>query len=201
MLEARDLHFSFVRGRALLDGASFCLAPGEVLGLSGASGGGKSTLGRVVAGYLAADRGMVTVDGAEMSRNRVAVQYVHQSSIFAVNPRWRIGRVLEEAWVPDEAMREAVGVSRRWYDRYPHEISGGELQRVALLRALGPQTRYLVADEITAMLDPITQADLWSVLRDRAHAGLGILAISHDAALLERVSSRRVELVDGRLSG
>ncbi|SEQ62585.1 ABC-type dipeptide/oligopeptide/nickel transport system, ATPase component [Devosia sp. YR412] len=197
MLEARDIHFAYRPEAPILSGVSLALAPGELIGLSGASGGGKSTLGRIMAGYLHPGRGSVT-SGESMS-GWSPVQYLHQSSIFAVDPRWRIGRIVEEGWQPDEATRQALGISRAWYDRYPHEISGGELQRVTLLRALSPQTRYLIADEITAMLDPITQADIWRLLLARCEAGLGILAISHDAPLLARVATRTVTMQSGKL--
>lgn len=194
MLEARDLHFAHEAGRPLLDSVSIKLPRGEIIGLSGPSGRGKSTLGRLLAGYLTPRQGRVLVDGDPLPRGWSPVQYVHQSSIAAVNPRWRIGRIVEEGWLPDDATRAALGVSRDWYDRYPHEVSGGELQRVALLRALGPATRYLIADEITAMLDPITQAEIWQVLAARRRDGLGILAISHDSALLRRIAGRVIAL-------
>lgn len=194
MLEARDIHFGYAEGRPVLSGVSLTLAPGEIVGLGGPSGCGKSTLGRVVAGWLRPARGIITIDGAAPSGGWSPVQYVHQSSIFSVDPRWRIGRIVEEGWEPDEVTREALGVSRTWYDRYPHEVSGGELQRVTLLRVLSPQTRYLIADEVTAMLDPITQADIWRLMVRRCHTGLGILAISHDAALLSQVAERSTSL-------
>lgn len=198
MLEARDLHFSYRGGRTVLSGVSVTVQSGEVVGLSGASGCGKSTLGRLLAGYLRPDSGTIEVEGGG-NADWSPVQHVHQSGIFAVDPRWRIGRVIEEGWVPDAATREALGVSRGWYDRFPHEISGGELQRVTLLRALAPATRYLVADELTAMLDPLTQAEIWRFLLDRCRDGLGIVAISHDAPLLRRVASTRLVLTQGKL--
>ena len=200
MLEARDLHFAYRGSMPVLAGAGLSVAPGEIVGLRGSSGCGKSTLGRLLAGWLAPARGDVLIDGAGMRPGWSPVQYVHQSSIFAVNPRWRIGRIAEEGWAPDAAACEAMGVSRRWYDRYPHEISGGELQRVALLRALAPRTRYLVADEVTAALDPLTQAAIWRALLARVDAGLGILAISHDAPLLHRIARRRLTLDNGRVA-
>ena len=198
MLEARDIHFAYGGQAAVLSGVSLSLAPRQVIGLAGRSGGGKSTLGRIMGGYLQPGRGVVTVDGATTS-SWSPVQYLHQSSVFAVDPRWRIGRIVEEGWQPDEATSKALGVSRSWYDRYPHEISGGELQRVTLLRALSPQTRYLIADEITAMLDPITQAEIWRFLLTRCEAGLGILAISHDAPLLARIAPQCHTLTSGQL--
>lgn len=197
MLEARNISFSYRPGFPLLDAVTLTVAPGEVIGLRGRSGSGKSTLGRLMAGYLAPDAGSVLVDTRPLQAGWCPVQYVHQSSIFAVDSRWRIGRIVEEGWEPDAETRTALGVSKSWYDRFPHEISGGELQRVALLRVLAPATRYLVADELTAMLDPVAQAEIWSALAARARQGLGIVAISHSTALLARISSRQFELSAG----
>lgn len=199
MLELTGIDFGFAKASPVLQGVSLTLQEGEIVGLSGKSGAGKSTLGRIAAGYLPPDKGEVFLDGAACAPGSQSVQYIHQSSIFAVNPRWRLGRIIAEAWQPDNETLDAIGVSRNWFDRYPHEISGGELQRVVLVRALGPHTRFLVADELSAMLDPITQVEIWSFLMNRRRHGLGILAISHDAALLTRVSSRRLELSMGRL--
>lgn len=199
MLEVRGVEFGFGKAEPILDGVSLTLKEGEILGLSGHSGTGKSTLGRIVAGYLKPQKGEVLLDGTTPTPGYRGVQHIHQSSIFAVNPRWRLGRIVAEAWQPDDQTLDAIGVSRTWFDRYPHEISGGELQRVVLARALGPDTRFLVADEVSAMLDPITQVEIWSFLMDRCRQGLGILAISHDAALLKRVSSRQLKLGNGSL--
>lgn len=197
MLEARNIRFSYRPDAPLLGDVTLTVRPGDIVGLRGNSGCGKSTLGRLMAGYLAPDAGSVLVDGMPLQDGWCPVQYVHQSSIFAVDPRWRIGRIVEEGWEPDEKTRIALGVSKSWYDRFPHEISGGELQRVALLRVLAPATRYLVADELTAMLDPVTQAEIWAALAARAKLGLGIFAISHSNALLGRISNRQFELSAG----
>ncbi|ODS55846.1 MAG: nickel ABC transporter ATP-binding protein [Agrobacterium sp. SCN 61-19] len=199
MLEVRGVEFGFGKAEPILDGVSLTLKEGEIIGLAGPSGTGKSTLGRIVAGYLKPQKGEVLLDGTTPAPGYRGVQHIHQSSVFAVNPRWRLGRIIAEAWQPDDQTLDAIGVSRTWFDRYPHEISGGELQRVVLARALGPDTRFLVADEVSAMLDPITQVEIWSFLMDRCRQGLGILAISHDAALLKRVSSRQLKLGNGSL--
>ncbi|AMM83475.1 ATP-binding cassette domain-containing protein [Martelella sp. AD-3] len=195
MLEARNIHFRYRARSPVLDGIGLALRPGEVVGLTGPSGGGKSTLGRILAGHYRPASGQVLVDGAGHPRGFNPVQYLHQSPVFAVNPRWTVGKVLAEAWQPDAELRRAFGVSRSWLDRYPHEISGGELQRVALLRAFAPQTRYLIADEISAQLDPLTQAQIWSVLLEQAESRrLGVLIISHDMPLLGRIAERVVTI-------
>ncbi len=199
MLEVIGVDFGFPKAEPILQNVSFRLQQGEIVGLSGKSGAGKSTLGRIIAGHLKPHRGQVLIDSQTLGTGYRAVQYIHQSPIFAVNPRWRLGRIISEAWQPDEATLDAIGVSTQWFDRYPHEISGGELQRVVLARALGPQTRFLVADELSAMLDPITQVEIWSFLMKRRGTELGILAISHDAALLKRVSSRQLDLSGQRV--
>ncbi len=195
MLNAEKLSYRYTpRAPLVLDGIDIAVSPGEIVGLTGWSGRGKSTLGRLLAGHLSPSAGRITIDGQKAGNGFNPVQYLHQSPIFATDPRWRIGRIVEEAWQSDAATREELGVETSWYDRYPHEISGGELQRVALLRTLAPGLSYLVADEITAMLDPVAQVEIWQCLLARTGKGLGILAISHDQALLERIATRIVTL-------
>lgn len=196
MLEARSIHHRFRPDVPLLQDVSLHVAPGEVVGLEGASGSGKTTLARLLAGHLVPDRGRVTIDGTALPRAGFRpVQYVPQTPVLAMNPRWRIGRVLRESHQPDSAARSALGVDPAWDRRFPHELSGGQLQRVALLRSLAPGTRYLVADEITSALDPVAQALIWTaLLRLSQERSIGILAISHEPALLDRVALRRITL-------
>ncbi|MDR5904979.1 ABC transporter ATP-binding protein [Franzmannia qiaohouensis] len=201
MLEACDVTVGYRRGESVLRGISLQLAAGEWLGLSGASGSGKSTLGRVLAGHLAPRRGSLRLDGTALPRRGLhPVQWLPQVPELAVNPRWRIGRVLNEAWSPSAAQRRRFGIDDAWLERYPHELSGGELQRVVVLRGLAPGVRYLIADEITSMLDAITQAALWQALGEEAQARrLGVLVIGHDPALLQRLCQHRVRLEQGQL--
>ena len=195
MLTAQRLSFRYgSRAPYILRDFDLSIAPGEIVGLSGPSGHGKSTLGKLLAGHEEPTNGSVTINDEPHGRGVNPVQYLHQSPIFATDPRWRISRVISEGWIPDEGTREELGVKESWYDRYPHEISGGELQRVALLRALAPGVHYLIADEITSMLDPVAQVEIWQFLTKRAQKGLGILAISHDKDLLERITTRVVTI-------
>lgn len=201
MLSARDIRIAYTdTGRHVLDGASLAIAPGEIVGLSGASGAGKSTLARVLSGHQAPDSGSIEIDGTPLpAQGYMPVQLLFQSPELAVNPRWRIRDILAEAFTPDPSLLTALGIRGGWAARYPHELSGGELQRVAIARALGPRTRYLVADEITGMLDAITQAEMWRTLLDLAHTrDIGMLVISHDDALLAHIATRRLRLTAGK---
>ncbi len=192
-LRGTGLRFRYRRaGPWVVDRVDVHVGPGEIVGVRGPSGCGKSTLGRLLAGFLVAEHGTVTVDGGPLMAGGVAqVQLVLQHPELAVNPRWRLGRILAEGRPVDPALLEELSISGGWLDRYPNELSGGELQRVVLARALAVRPRYVVADEISAMLDPVTQAQLWHVLLRRVEAGaIGVLAISHDDALLEAVRSR-----------
>ncbi|WP_404377135.1 ABC transporter ATP-binding protein [Vreelandella aquamarina] len=202
MLEAHGLSFYAPSGAPLLEDISLRLAPGEWLGLSGDSGAGKSTLGKLLAGQLTPCQGSVRVDGLPLPpRGLRPVQWLPQSPELAVNPRWRVGKILKEAWTPPDALMKAFGIEPGWLKRFPSALSGGELQRVCVLRALAPSVRYVVADEISTMLDPITQLRLWQALKAHAERHhLGVIVISHDLALLNRLCHQQRYLEDGRLS-
>ena len=131
-------------------------------------------------------------------RNRYyPVQLIQQHPERAVNPRWRIERILTEGWTPDSALLESIGVSKDWMNRYPNELSGGELQRCCIARALGPETRFLIADEMTTMLDAVTQAQIWHAVLEIARLRqLGILVISHDPPLVERICHRIINIAE-----
>ncbi|ARO14479.1 peptide/nickel transport system ATP-binding protein [Ketogulonicigenium robustum] len=185
MLEARAITATHGR-RIVLENASLALPAGEIVGLSGPSGQGKTTLGRVLAGLHRPSAGVITMDGAVPDFR--AVQYLYQDPLSAMNPRWRIGRIITEGQDTSPDLRAAIGVPAAWHDRFPHELSGGQLQRVALLRALALRPRYLVADEITSALDPLSQLHIWRLLQRVARDQcVGILAISHDRALLGQI--------------
>ena len=202
MLEARHLSFQFSPQVPLIQAVSLKLAAGEWISLSGDSGTGKSTLGKLLAGYLTPQAGEISLDGEAQPKNGLQpVQWLPQSPELAVNPRWRVGKILREAWLPNKAQCQAFGVDPRWLSRFPQALSGGELQRVCVLRTLAPGVRFLVADEISTMLDPITQVELWQALKQEAEQRqLGVLVISHDTALLERLCEQHYYLSNGQLT-
>ncbi|WP_261800024.1 ABC transporter ATP-binding protein [Paenibacillus sp. PAMC21692] len=172
------------------------ITPGEVVGLMGPSGTGKSTLGKLLAGYMVPTEGKVLLGDRNLPGSGYSpVQLIHQHPELAVNPRWTIGKMLAEGWQPDTSILKAFGIQEAWLERYPNELSGGQLQRCCMVRALGSQTKFIVADEMSAMLDAVTQAEIWHALLAIANErSIGILAISHDAALLDVVADRLIGL-------
>lgn len=194
-LEGRGLGWRYGRESWLFREYDISISAGEVVGLIGPSGSGKTTLGRILAGYIRPLAGTVTLDGSPLPQTGYhPVQMIFQHPEQAVNPRWTVSRILQESGALDDALNAALGISPVWLDRRPHELSGGELQRICIARALAPGTRFLIADEITAMLDAISQAQVWQgILHEAEKRRIGILAISHDRRLLERICTRIIE--------
>jgi peptide/nickel transport system ATP-binding protein len=192
LLEGRELGFYYDRGIWIFRGVNLAVHSGEIVGLTGPSGCGKTTLARVLAGYDRPVEGNVTIDGRAIPESgHHPVQMLFQHPERAVNPRWRLRRTLTEGWKPDGELLESLGVRKKWLDRWPNELSAGELQRICIARALGPETRFLIADEMTAMLDAVAQAQIWHAVLDAAwKRKLGLLVISHDRHLLRRLCDR-----------
>lgn len=254
-LEARDITFAYVPGAPVLDGVSLAVDPGERVALTAPSGRGKTTLCRVLAGYLEPQRGSVLVDGAAVAgatavrlrlgtavRGAAApgavkracpgaprlVQLIWQHPEQAFDPLLRMKRSLAEgvpagaaaadgsacptsargarrgarggaaaalAYARGTGLLERFGIREAWLERFPHELSGGELMRFCIVRALLADPRYLVCDEMTAMLDAVTQAELWrEVLAIVDERRMGIVLVSHSPALVGRLATREVRL-------
>ena len=195
MLEAKNLTFRYPRqkGGPPLDGVDFVLRSGERVGLSAPSGLGKTTLCKLLAGWEQPDGGQILLDGLPLTRYRgfCPVQLLWQHPEEAVDPLLKLRTTLQEAGAVDRDTLRRLGVQDGWLERYPSELSGGELQRICIARVLRPELRFLLCDESSAMLDLITQARLWHFLLSWAEEqNLGLLVVSHDASLLERVCSR-----------
>lgn len=211
MLEARDLSFGYPGRPAIYSGFDLRVAPGERVALRAPSGFGKTTLCQMLAGYLRPSGGEVLVDGSPLpKRGTSPVQMIWQHPEIAVDPRMRMAAMLFEAGVGNGRIKrlddpsvkpehrellDELGIRDAWLTRYPHELSGGELQRFCIARALAADPRYLVADEISTMLDAVTQAKIWhALLHEAERRNLGMVLVSHSPALTERVATRVVEL-------
>ncbi|OUN20756.1 ABC transporter ATP-binding protein [Flavonifractor sp. An82] len=199
-LEAKQLTFGY-RGKGrkqVLDGLDLTVAPGERVGLAGPSGRGKTTLCKLLAGYEKPDSGTVLVDGKPLREYRgiCPVQMIWQHPETAVDPLMKLGDTLKEGGPVEEGLLEALHIQPAWLERYPTELSGGELQRFCIARALRPGVKYLLCDEVTAMLDLITQAQIWAFLLEQAEKrDLGLVIVSHNSALLEQLCTRVQSLV------
>lgn len=196
-LEAKNLSFTYPCGRSVLQNLSLQVEGGERVGIFAPSGRGKTTLCKLLAGYEKPQSGQVLLDGKPLTsyRGYCPVQLIWQHPEQVVDPRLTLGKTLREAGEPEERLVQALGIQKEWLSRYPAELSGGELQRFCIARALGPATRFVLADELSAMLDLATQAQLWSFLvEETTRRGIGLVAVSHSAPLLDRVCTRRIEL-------
>lgn len=199
ILEAKNISFRYDNGnRQILNQVSLSVGSGERVGLSAPSGFGKTTFCKILAGYERPDAGEVLLDGRPLESYGpyCPVQMVWQHPELSVNPRRRMKTVLAEGdHIPERVIR-GLGIEKDWENRFPGELSGGELQRFCIARALGERTKFLLADEISTMLDLITQSQIWNfLLEETAARGIGLLVVSHADGLLKQVCTR-VERLD-----
>jgi peptide/nickel transport system ATP-binding protein len=211
---------SFGRGRlAAVRDVSFDLHPGEVLSLIGESGSGKSTIGRMVLRLLQPTSGSISYEDADIVRLHGSalkeyyrhVQGVFQDPFSSYNPIFKADRIFAlihggffprvggDVWVARlHAALESVALNPGdVLHKYPHQLSGGQLQRLLVARALLLDIRYLVADEIISMLDASTRIDVLNLLADLKGRGLGILFVTHDLSLGNYISDRTIILRHG----
>lgn len=197
-LKAENLSFQYDNGnRKILNNLNLSLDSTERLGLTAPSGFGKTTCCKILAGYMRPDRGEVLLDGVPLSsyKGYCPVQMVWQHPELSVNPRLKMREILKEGDWLEQRIIDDLGIEKDWLDRYPGELSGGELQRFCIARALGERTRFLLADEISTMLDLITQSQLWNFLTEETkRRGIGLLVVSHSEELLKRVCTRIQDL-------
>ena len=198
-LEAKQLTFGY-RGKnrkRVLESVDLTVAPGERVGLAGPSGRGKTTLCKLLSGFETPDGGTVLVDGKLLRdyRGICPVQMIWQHPETAVDPLMKLWDTLREGGPVEDELLEALHIQPAWLERYPAELSGGELQRFCIARALRPGVQYLLCDEITAMLDLITQAQIWTFLLEQVERrDLGLVIVSHNTPLLERLCTRIQDL-------
>ena len=226
-VEVADARKTFLAGRRLLgagtevravDGVSFAIAQGRVLGIAGESGSGKSTLANLLVGLEQPTAGAIRIDGRALGRKpdadfRRAVQMVFQDPFGSINPRFTVGRTVEEpllihrlgsaaerraraaAALEEAELRPGAG----FLDRYPHELSGGQRQRVAIARAIVLRPRLLVADEPVSMLDVSVRAGILRLLRRLVREnGMAMVFITHDLSIVGAVCDELAVMYRGR---
>jgi len=224
-LNLTDLSKTFPVGRSLLGAPrasvkavhpiTLRVEQGETLGIVGESGCGKSTLARMLVGLLEPTTGRIEIDGAALDTADPAafgkrIQYVFQDPISSLNPRKTIRQIIEAPLKRlhrmDKAARAAriaeifdsVNLRAEFLDRYPHEFSGGQAQRIGIARALAANARILILDEPVSALDVSVQAQVLNLLADlKSEFDLTYLFISHDLAVVEAVSDRIAVLYFG----
>lgn len=224
LLSVRELAVSFPGKRRnapvrAVDGVGFDVGAGETLGLVGESGCGKSTTGRVIVRLLEPTGGSVLYDGRdighlsqrELKPLRKELQMVFQDPHSSLNPRQTVARIISdpllvqggsaaEARARAAELMELVGLIPEHLDRYPHEFSGGQAQRVGIARALATGPRLVVADEPVSALDVSVQAQIVNLMeRLQRELGLAYLFIAHDLSVVKRVCDRVAVMYLGRI--
>lgn len=223
LLEVRDLTKQFpVKKRKLyaVNGVSFTVQRGESLGLVGESGCGKSTVAKMVAGSLPVSSGSILLEGTDITKLRPRemrafrrnIQMVFQDPLSSFSPRMKIGTYIceplvnyermakQEAMKTAERLLEKVGLPADFSQRFPHELSGGQLQRVAIARAIVIDPKLLICDEATGALDVSIQNQIAKLLVDLVEEKhIGCLFIGHDLALVRSVTQRIAVMYLGRI--
>ncbi|MGI5285650.1 ABC transporter ATP-binding protein [Nonomuraea polychroma] len=217
LLEVRDLVATHRGGSPVLAGVSMSVPAGACVAVVGRSGSGKTTLARCVAGLHQSASGTIVMDGRPLPRHLARrardVQYVFQDARASFDPYRAVstqvartavrlrGATAQEATAQAGSLLERVGLDEQTAGRRPSALSGGELQRAALARALLAGPRVLVCDEITSGLDALVQAAILDLLDElRRDLGLTLLLISHDMDVVARLADRVATLDDGRLT-
>ncbi len=203
-----------------VDGISFDLHPGETLGIVGESGSGKSTLARAILGLIRPQRGRVMwmgedltkLDAEQLRHKRKEIQIVFQDPIASLNPRLTAGAIIAEplwTFYPQmerlqveertRGMMKVVGLLPNQINRYPHEFSGGQCQRIGIARSLVLNPKLLICDEPVSALDVSIQAQIINLLRDlQKKLGLALIFIAHDLSVVRYISDRVMVMYMGR---
>lgn len=219
VLEVRELTHAYGAHR-VLDGIDLAITPGEIVGLVGGSGQGKSTLVRMVLGLDHPQSGQVLLDGEDLHRAkgtalralRRRIQAVFQDPGASLDPRWRVGAIVGEPLgllparlSPPETRRRVeaalarVGLPAAAAERAPAQFSGGQRQRIALARALVVEPEVVVLDEATSALDAAVRAEMLDLIASLAAGGTAFLFVSHDLPMITGLADRVFRLHDGRL--
>ncbi|WP_277641140.1 ABC transporter ATP-binding protein [Wolinella succinogenes] len=221
LLELQEIHKSYKGGagifknemKPILKGVSLALREGECLGIVGESGSGKSTLGRIALGLEEADSGRVLFEGRRHDRaSHQAISVVFQDYTSSVNPRFRVVEILSEGIRSTmrsskerreyaKNLLEEVGLCEGILDRFPHQLSGGQLQRVCIARAISTKPRFILLDEAVSSLDVSVQVQVLELLKNlKEKYNLAYLFITHDLMSATFLCDRLLFFQEGRIA-
>lgn len=199
-LEIKDVTFRYKKdGAEILNNFSLSLSSNERVGIFAPSGFGKTTLCKIIAGYLKPEKGEVLLDSKPLSsyKGYCPVQLIWQNPELALNPRLPMKYAIAEGDNVKEEIAEKLGIEKSWMERFPGELSGGEMQRFCIARVLGERTKFILADEITTMMDPISRSQIWNFLIEETQKrDIGLIAVSHNRPLLDKICTRQIDLTE-----
>ena len=222
ILKVRNLTKSFCNGTSVVkavDGMSFVLKKGEILGIVGESGCGKSTLAKLITRLIDCDEGEIILNaknitalkGTQLNEVYKEIQMVFQSPAESFNPRKTLGSSIieslinngmkrKEAWAKGEKLLTLCGLNPTYMKRYPHQVSGGECQRAAIARALAINPSVLICDEATSALDVTVQGQIIQLLKKLSKEfEMSYLFICHDLALVQQFCDHVIVMNNGKL--
>ncbi|MGL4982274.1 MAG: ATP-binding cassette domain-containing protein [Treponemataceae bacterium] len=202
MLSVEGLSFAYNKSdKKIFENLSFAIESTQIVGIAAPSGFGKTTLCKILAGYEVPQQGRILLNGEDVcERKKKAynpIQLIWQHPELSVNPRLPLQYVFDES--PLQSNRDEIVdglcIQKEWYTRLPKELSAGEIQRFCIARTLSEQTQFILADEITAMFDAISQSQIWHFLINYTQKHkIGMIAVSHSQSLLEKISTRIINL-------
>lgn len=200
VLQVKNISFGYNKHKDIIKDFNLSINSNERVGIIAPSGFGKTTLCKIISGYIRPNRGEVIFDGKNVHdiKGYNPIQMIWQHPEKSVNPRLRMRNVIEEGNEIEDRILDGLGIERDWFNRYPLELSGGEMQRFCIARALGKGTKFIIADEISTMLDLITQSQIWSfLLQEIKERNIGLIAVTHSDALMERIATRCINIESG----
>ncbi len=203
--------------KRVLNKVSFCLKKGQCLGIIGESGSGKSTLGRIITGIEKANQGTIKFDGKDLSQKENYDLFKNMSIVFqdyvsSVNPRFNVAEIISEPLILDgklnskeieqelENLMKNVGLSTEMLERYPNELSGGQLQRVCIARAISTKPKFLLLDEAVSSLDISTQVEILNLLENlKEQYELSYIFVTHDLLTITYFCDGIIFFKDGEI--
>ena len=215
--EYKEKGFLKKETKNVLNGLSFNIRKGECLGIVGESGSGKSTLGRIITGIEKPTKGSIKFNGEDIYKNKnnmikENISIVFQNYVASVNPRFTVSEIIKEPLIIKNKMKgkdienklieliKAVGLKEEFLNRYPKELSGGQLQRVCIARAISTRPKFIMLDEAVSSLDVSTQVEILELLKKlKTKYELSYIFVTHDLLTITYICDSVIFFKDGKI--